>query len=199
MLFDYKSDENIQDFIFECFCPLIEDVVDEYNNLHRNESLSIYMPSDMATEFIGMLLEEDVNLWVHEDSENHLLHTDTDVLITIFNDGMLFVENAKRLDDKFKSPTDSSLTYFYDEYKHKELKQLDDGDTPILVYGFADDFCDEYEDIGYLDLITDENDDIVGFHAYKETDEGFFGYEFYNSNSMDEDDIYRYLKTIGMM
>ena len=199
MLYEYKSENNIQDYIFECFCPLLEDVIDEYGSLRRNESLSIYMPSDMATEFVGMLLNEDVGLWVGEDSDNRLLYEDTDVLISICNDGLLFIEEARCLNGRLKPPTDSPLVYFYDGYKYKELKELDDGDTSILVYGFEDEFCDEYEDEGFLDLFTDENDDVVGFHAYRETDEGFFGYEFHSSDSMDEDDIYKILKTIGMV
>lgn len=199
MLYEYKSDNNIQDYIFECFCPLLEDVIDEYSNLRRNESLSIYMPSDMATEFVGMLLNEDIGLWVSEESDNRLLHEDTDVLISICDDGMLLIEEAKYLNGRLKPPADSPLVYFYDGYKYKELKELDDGNTSILVYGFVDDFCDEYEDEGFLDLFTDENDDVVGFHAYRETDEGFFGYEFHSSDSMDEDDIYKILRKVGMI
>jgi hypothetical protein len=50
-----------------------------------------------------------------------------------------------------------------------------------------------------LDLITDENDDVVGFRAYRETDSGFFGYEYLNADGMDEDDIIGVLRKIGMI
>ena len=198
MLYNHESKDSVQDVVLECFCPLLSDLAEEYHRLRPEEWLSIYIPSYMGKELVGMLLEDDLRLWVDEDAEMYLLDDDTDVLITIREDGNLFVEEAKGLNGKFKKANPSPLVYFYDGYPHKSLRDFDE-DTNILCFGFVDEFEDEYDEEGILDLITDENDDVVGFRAYKETNEGFFGYEYYSSNGMDEDDIYGYLRKIGMV
>lgn len=200
MLYNHKSKDSVQDVVLECFCPLVTDIAEEYYRLRMEEWLSIYIPSYMGKELVGMLLEDDLDLWVEEDSDMKLLNEDADVLITIRNDGNLFVEEARGLSGKFKKvyTNDSPLVYFYDGYPHKSLRDFDE-DVKILCFGFTDDFCGEYEDEGILDLIVDKNDNVVGFQAYRETDEGFFGFEYYSSDGMDEDDILGYLKTIGMV
>lgn len=199
MLYKHESKDSVQDVVLECFCPLLKDISEEYRKLRREEWLSIYIPSYMGKELVGMLLEDDLGLWVEEDSDMHLLNEDTDVLITIRNDGNLFVEEARGLSGKFKKVSDDSpLVYFYDGYPHKSLRDFDE-DTNILCFGFVDEFEDKYEEEGILDLIVNEDDDIVGFRAYQETDEGFRGYSFYSSDGMDEDDIYETLRKIGMV
>lgn len=201
MLYNHKSKDSVQDVVLECFCPLLKDIAEEYHRLRREEWLSIYIPSYMGKELVGMLLEDDLDLWVEKDSDMCLLNEDTDVLITIREDGNLFVEEAKGLSGKFKKAysDDSPLVYFYDGYSHKSLRDFDK-DTNILCFGFVDEFEDEYDEEGILDLIVNENDDVIGFHAYQETDNGGFrGYSFYSSIGMDEDDIYGYLRKIGMV
>jgi hypothetical protein len=198
MLYNHDSKDSVQDVVLECFCPLVENIVDEYYILREDENLALFLPAYMGKELVEMLLEDDLDLWVHEESEMNLLNEDTDVLISIFDDGMLFVEEAKGLNGKFKRSPDSVLVYFYDGYPHKSLRDFDE-DTNILCFGFVDEFEDEYDEEGILDLITDENDDVVGFRAYRETDSGFFGYEYLNTDGMDEDDIIGVLRKIGMM
>ena len=199
MLYKHESKNSVQDVVLECFCPLLKDIAEEYRKLRREEWLSIYIPSYMGKELVGMLLEDDLDLWVEKDSDMKLLNEDTDVLITIREDGNLFVEEARGLSGNFKKASNNSpLVYFYDGYPHKSLRDFDE-DTNILCFGFVDEFEDEYDEEGILDLITDENDDVVGFRAYRETDEGFFGYEYYSSNGMDEDDIYETLRKVGMI
>ena len=202
MLFDYKLVNNVQDVVLDCMCKLVSDIEDEYKNLRRDEMMFIYLPSYMASELAAMLLNDDIGLYMSDDADIDLLEeSDEDVLLTVIGNGELHVECARGLSGNFKDLYGSCLAYFYDGYSQKDLRKLTSicENIPVLVFGFEDEFCDEYEDEGFLDLYTDENDDIVGFHVYKETDEGFFGYEFYNSNGMDEDDIYGYLRTIGMM
>jgi hypothetical protein len=198
MLYDYRLKDSVQDVVLECFCPLLKDIVEEYHRLRVEEWLSIYVPSYMGKELVGMLLEDDLDIWVDEDTEMYLLDDDTDVLITIREDGNLFVEEARGLNGKFKKANPSPLVYFYDGYPHKSLRDFDE-DTNILCFGFVDEFEDEYDEEGILDLITDENDDVVGFRAYRETDEGFVGYECIRNYSMDEDDIYKTLRKVGLI
>ena len=200
MLYNHKSKDLVQDVVLDNFCTLLSDISEEYHRLRREEWLSIYIPSYMGKELVGMLLDDDLDIWVDEDAEMYLLDDNTDVLITIREDGNLFVEEARGLSGKFKKASDDSpLVYFYDGYPHKSLRDFDE-DTNILCFGFVDEFEDEYDEEGILDLIVNEDDDIVGFRAYRETDDGGFrGYSFYSSNGMNEDDIYGYLRKIWMV
>lgn len=202
MLFDYKSVNNVQDVVLDCMCKLVTDITDEYKNLRRDEMMFIYLPSYMASELSAMLLNEDIGLYMSDDADIDLLEeNDEDILLRVIGSGELHVECARGFSGNFKDMYGSCLVYFYDGYSQKDLRKLTSigENIPVLVFGFEDEFCDKYDDEGFLDLYTDENDDIVGFHAYRETDEGFFGYEFYSSNGMDEDDIRGILRTIGMV
>lgn len=144
MIYDYKSDELVQDTILECYCPLVEDIADEYSTLRRYENLSIYTSSYIAREILGRLLDEIEDLWVDVDSENELLYdNNNDVVITIAYDGMVFVEEAKDPDNGIiKSNEDSCLTYFYDRLDQKDLDTLEENAESILVFGFGDDDCE---------------------------------------------------------
>ena len=95
MLYDYKSKDSIQDVVLDCFCPLVASIAEEYYRLRDEEWLSIYIPSYMGKELVDMLLEDDLELWFEEDSDVQLLQDDTDVLITIKDNGNLFVIKAK--------------------------------------------------------------------------------------------------------
>ena len=124
MIYDYKSEELIQEVYIQCICPLCDDIINEYSTLRRYENLSIYAPSYTAREILGRLLDEIEDLWVDADSENELLYKDNnEVLITIAYDGMVFVEEAK-VNGVIKSNEDCSLTYFYDGLGQKDLDIL---------------------------------------------------------------------------
>lgn len=137
MIYDYKSDETVQDVILECFCPLIEDIVDEYSTLRRYENLIIYAPSYIAREIVGRILEEVDDLWVNADSENELLYKDyNEVIITIARDGMIFIESARGENGQLKDNGDCSLTYVYDGFEKKDVDKLADSGESILIFGF---------------------------------------------------------------
>ena len=145
MIYDYKSEELTQEVYIQCICPLCDDIIDEYSTLRRYENLSIYAPSYIAREILGRLLDEIEDLWVDADSENELLsEDDNDVVITIANDGMVFVEEAK-VNGVIKSNEDSCLTYFYDGLGQKDLDALEENAESILVFGFEDDDCEGYK------------------------------------------------------
>lgn len=142
MIYDYKSEELTQEVYIQCICPLCDDIIDEYSTLRRYENLSIYAPSYIAREILGRLLDEIEDLWVGVDSENELLYKDNnEVLVTIANDGMVFVEEA-RVDGVIKSNEDSCLTYFYDGLNSKDLSILEENAESILVFGFEEDTCE---------------------------------------------------------
>lgn len=142
MIYDYKSDELVQDTILECYCPLVEDIADEFSTLRRYENISIYVPSYIAREILACILDEIDEVWVDVDSENELLYKDeNEVVITIAYDGMVFIEDA-RCDGLIKSNEDCCLTYFYDGLGQKDLNALEENAESILVFGFKDDDCE---------------------------------------------------------
>ena len=136
MIYNYKSEETVQDVILECFCPLLEDIADEYSTLRRYENLSIYAPSYVAREIIARMLDEIEDVLVHAESENELLYNDeNEVVITIGSDGMIFVEEA-RIDGVLIGNEDCSLTYVYDGFSKKDIDELSKSGESILVFGF---------------------------------------------------------------
>ena len=142
MLYDYKSDELIQEVYVVCICPIVDDLIDEISTLRRYDNLSIYAPSYIVREILGRLFDEMDDLWVHEDSESVLLHNnDNEVVVTIGYDGMVFIEDAK-VDGVIKSNEDSCLTYFYDGLSKKDLDILEENAESILLFGFEDDDCE---------------------------------------------------------
>ena len=142
MIYNHKSEENVQDVILECACPLIEDIADEFDMLRRYDALHLYLPSWLAREIVGRILDEIEGLWVHEEAHTELLcKDDNEVIITIAYDGMVFVEDA-RYDGVIKSNEDSCLTYFYDGLNSKDLSILEENAESILVFGFEEDTCE---------------------------------------------------------
>ena len=185
MLYDYKSEELTQEVYIQCICPLCDDIIDEYSTLRRYENLSIYAPSYITREILGRLLDEIEDLWVDTDSENELLYNDdNDVVITIANDGMVFVEEAKDPDNGIiKSNEDSCLAYFYDRLGQKDLDTLEENAESILVFGFEDDDCEgcisEDKDTE-LDIESDDN--MHGFSVNRSDENGYSSYSFYSDN-----------------
>ncbi len=155
MIYDYKSEETVQDIILECFCPLIEDIADEFSTLRRYNELSIYAPSYVAREILSRMLDEIDEVWVHADSHNELLYKDdNEVVITIGYDGMIFVEEA-RIDGVLLSNEDCSLTYVYDGFGKKDIDELAKNGESILVFGF------EEEEIEKTNVATKEESKVT--------------------------------------
>lgn len=171
MIYDYKLEELTQEVLLDCFCTLTDDIIDEYSSLRRYDHLSIYVPSSIAREILGRLLDEIEDLWVDADSENELLYKDdNEVVITIACDGMVFVENA-RYDGVIKSNEDSCLTYFYDGLGQKDLSVLEENAESILVFGFEEDDCEgcKSEDTKLITTSNKEQYYVNGKEVSKQT------------------------------
>ena len=222
MFYNFKSDELIQDLCVECICPIIADIEDEYYNLHRDESLSIYAPSYIAKEILGRLLENDEEndepeFWVHEDSDVFLLYNDDEeVIITIGYDGMISIETARTNDGRILR-SESVLNYVYDEFSQKDVKRISDDEFSVLVFGFTDE-CEDtesYDDADYCeycaecdvcgctmndtceDVIGDKPDDIAELSDKTNTDVAVKSEEqfFVNGKSVSKDK-YEYYKKV---
>ena len=145
MIYDYKSKSTVQDVILDSIEKLTYDIEDEFSSLRRYQYLLIYTPAFLAREIIGMILDDEDNVWVSEDSHSELLHDDdNEVLITLAYDGMIFVEEA-RYDENLKNNDSCALTYIYDGFSKKDIDYLSSDGESVLVFGFTDDVLDEFE------------------------------------------------------
>lgn len=143
MIYNHKSEENVQDVILECTCPLIEDIADEFDMLRRYDALHLYLPSWLAREIVGRILDEIEGLWVHEEAHTELLcKDDNEVIITIAYDGMVFIEEARGANGQLKDG-DGVVNYVYDGFKQKDIEELTADDCPVLIFGFEE---EEIED-----------------------------------------------------
>lgn len=158
MIYDFKSETLMQDVVSSCLCPIIDDIEDEFYNLHRFDSLAIYAPSCIAREILCRLLKvEDIDeeeiredFWFHEESDEFLLWSadDTEVIVTIGYDGMIWVEYA-RLDDGHIKVSEATLSYVYDEFSQRDVLDIIDDENSVLVFGFEDEFeeTESYDDL----------------------------------------------------
>ena len=145
MIYNHKSDSNVQDIILDDIAKLTDDIESEYDLLRRYDCLIIYSPAFLAREILGMILDDVDDVWVHEDAHLELLHDDdNEVLITLAYDGMIFVEEA-RYDENLKNNDYCALTYVYDGFPKKDIDYLSSDGESVLVFGFNDDVLDEFE------------------------------------------------------
>lgn len=179
MIYNYKSEETVQDVILECYCPLVDDIADEYSTLRRYENLSIYAPSYVAREIIARMLDEVEDVWVHAESENELLYNDeNEVVITIGSDGMIFVETARGESGQLKDNDDCSLTYIYDGFSKKDIDVLSDSGESILIFGFEEEEVED-ENTG---LAIESDGDMHGFSVNRSDENGYSSYSFYSTD-----------------
>lgn len=204
MIYDYKSDETIQDVITECLCPIIEDLVDEYSMLHRNDSLIIYAPSYIAREILVRFLEETEETWINEYSCNALLDNDNnEVIITIACDGMLFVETARGTNGKLKV-SDASLSYVYDSFSKNDIDYLSYNGDSILIFGLEDECEEDINDRNKLDqpgksveYSKDNSGNLHGFTVSKSDGNSWTSYSVYTTDKLSKADIQSLLQEAG--
>ena len=145
MIYNHKSDSNVQDIILDDIAKLTDDIESEYELLRRYDCLIIYSPAFLAREILGIILDDVDDVWVHEDAHLELLSDDdNEVLITIAYDGMIFVEEA-RYDENLKNNDSCTLTYVYDGFPKKDIDYLSSDGESVLVFGFDDGVLDEFE------------------------------------------------------
>lgn len=134
-----KISENIIYSIVDNIYVISNDIVDRLKMVNDdNEAFSIYAPSSIAKYIVKDLILNLNNSWFHKCSINKLLFLeDTDVVITVYGDKMIFVEDA-RYNGIIKDNSDSVFTYIYDGFKKSEVDVLSENDSPILVFGLFD-------------------------------------------------------------
>lgn len=188
MIYDYKNDELVQDVILENYADIVDDIVEEYVGLRRNDYLAVYAPVYVAKELLYLLMNEvEVDLYIDEEAKLELLEDDSNVvIITIGFDGSVYVEEAYGYENI--KHTDAVLTYFYDGLSQKDLevvKELNEycdcAEHSILVFGFEE---DEFEDELDMEVMVSVNKDGVphGFSAtwVDECEEGCSCYQSYS-------------------
>lgn len=139
MIYNYKDDETIQDVILSSYEELVEDIIDEYDSLRRNQALYVYAPAYVAKKVITQLFgNDDYSFYLNDESEIDLLNgIQNDILITVAYDGMVFVEDARVYSGRFKdSDGYSALNYIYDGFKKTDIDKLAQVEDSILVFGF---------------------------------------------------------------
>lgn len=188
MIYDYKNDELVQDVILENCADIVDDIVEEYVGLRRNDYLAVYAPVYVAKELLYLLMNEvEVDLYIDEEAELELLEDDSNVvIITIGFDGSVDVEEAYGYENI--KHTDAVLTYFYDGLSQKDLEVVkefneycDCVDHSILVFGFEE---DEFKDELDMEVMVTTDDEGVphGFSAtwVDECEEGCSCYQSYS-------------------
>lgn len=188
MIYDYKNDELVQDVTLENYTDIVDDIVEEYVGLRRNDYLAVYAPVNIAAKILYLLMDEELDsLYIDEEAELELLEDDSNVvIITIGFDGSVDVEEAYGYENI--KHTDAVLTYFYDGLPQNDLEAIkelneccDCAEHSILVFGFEE---DEFKDELDMEVMISTDDDGVphGFSAtwVDECEEGCSCYQSYS-------------------
>lgn len=142
MLYDYKSDELIQDVVVECLCPVVADIIDEYSTLRRDEYILMYVPAYLAVEIMNRFLEDVEESYIDSDADIGLLtDDDNEVILTFSADGTVYVEEARGC-HHIKDAEGSALAYVYDDFLMDDVKIICNDENSVLVFGFEDDDCE---------------------------------------------------------
>lgn len=158
MLYNRKSKDIVQDVVLDDISDIIAEIWDEYDVLRRHEFLSIYCPSYIAREIVDEIYEYIDNVYMHPESQSHLLkNSDENVIITLSYDGLLFVEPAFHNNQIIGS--DATMTYIYDSFKQSDVQKLSNNLNPVLVFGFGEDYDDEDECNGCCDCCSKNSHD----------------------------------------
>lgn len=139
VIYSEKIKENIRYSIVENISAICDDIVDRAKLVdEENDAISIYAPSSIAKYIVKELVVKLNKTWFHRYSVNKLLFIeDTDVVITLYGDRMVFIEEA-RYDGLIKDNSDSVYTYIHDSFKKSEVDELNKNDGEIFVFGFFD-------------------------------------------------------------
>ena len=229
MIYNYKDKETIQNVIVEDFEDIVDDIVDEYLSIRRYEALKIFAPAWVAANILCRFvdaMDKIDSVHFYEETNLELLdNDDTEILLELFWDGCVFIEEARGRNGKFLRSDDEALNYVYDSFPKRDVDFLATEHEHILVFGFEDEDkllkiyndCDECtEDYycnynlppevttndnrvgGNLKLVMNESDD--GMHGFTATESGDgynMSYSFYSSEKLDMNDTMRILKMMG--
>ena len=181
MIYNYRNDELVQDVILEDLADLADDIIEEYVGLRRFDYLAVYAPVYIVSDLLPMLINNDVDLYVNDESEFDILEdSDNVVILSINHDGNMFVEDVNGL-HRIKQ-SDAVLTYYYDELSQSDLKLLSEHENKsILVFGFENEFENDDENFEMYVSVDDEGVPH-GFSAtwVDECDEGCSCYQSYS-------------------
>lgn len=153
MIYDYRSEDVVQDVILDNVEEIVCDIVDEYSTLRRYKSVYVYAPCYVAKDILKEMLDILDNVYVDNDPEiNLLLDEENDILIILGYDGRINIEDARANNGSLKRTDGAELSYVYDSYTRQEIEKMSDGSDGILIFGFKDGFdedenceCDCYD------------------------------------------------------
>lgn len=129
MIYNHKSKDYTQEWVYSNFDELLTDVCNEISKLRRNEFISVYTNYDLAQEIASSISK--VYFCEHEQMYDCDL-----VILTISSNGFCYIETMYGLSEKCK--TSEGVMVFFDEEVCglKELEHLEKSDESILSFCF---------------------------------------------------------------
>lgn len=190
----------IRNKTYESICELCEDVVDTYESLNRFPSdestmdISFIAKYNEAKEIISSLckLEYDITFCQLVDPE-YDGYID-EYIITIY-DGEIWCEPFKREDEYIYD--ESNFLYILDNCNSKVLEKCDL--KHIFEVSIEDEEYDDLCDDGCIFCKEcNEDDDMHGFTATRNDDNGFSTLSFYSTEKLNSDEMRDLLEIFGL-
>lgn len=150
MLYDYKSKNKVQEVLLECICPIVEDIADEFDRLHRFHALTVFAPSWLGRMLLVEILKTIDEVYISEESSIDLLEKDdNEILFTVAWDGCIIIEEARGNKGQLKTGTGDDLIYIYDDFYQHDLNRLREYEEYIMIFGLVDENVYREENVEY--------------------------------------------------
>lgn len=128
--FDYKSDKNIQETIFDNDKHLLLNIIKEFNNLRRYEFIAIYTSKKKA-DILKNKLAKLFDVEISDDKEIQ----DEWCILTLAYDGNIFIDSMY-LENKTVRSSGAIINYLDNDCNTIALVKLSTDDENVLIYRF---------------------------------------------------------------
>lgn len=151
--------------------------------MDSDDIIKVYVPGDCADIICDCLADNIDDFSFMDSSDLDLLDGFDYVLITLFADGSVLIEDAFNEKDELVRPS-SFMNYIHNSFEFKDIQKLFDYDEPLLIFGVEEDNCSDGEELN----LYDEEDGCHGFHSTKLCSNGTGRFvQVYSSTPLDDD------------
>lgn len=190
----------IRNKTYDSILELCEDVVDTYESLNRFPSdedtsdISFIAKYDEAKEIISYLCKLEYDIVFCQLADPEYDGYIDEYIITIY-DGEIWCEPLKR-EDKYIFD-ESDFLYILDNCNSKALEKCE-ADYIYEVHINDEEFDDFCNDECIFCKECEEDNDVHGFTASRNDDNGFTTLSFYSTEKLDSDEMRDLLEIFGL-
>jgi hypothetical protein len=186
-------------FEFDCIYDLARNMQITLGKIDEDcPVISAYGNYDVIKNLLEDLIMDGISIAHEIELEDFdVSHYDREFVLYLTTNGVS-VEKVYRNDKYYRGSGD--ISYIHEKCNPELLDYIDTESTyKFAIAGEECHYCESTEKDLYLETIDGDDNNIVGFKVCEKTNEGYFGYSYYNSDGIDENGIHDVLRKIGMI